>query len=118
MPQRVDTPLYGRPMPHLGSSGGSGRLAGARWKLSASRATAGRGQTRREHRPAAVAVRPEARHGTNPGRAAHEQEDRPLITGALNSHYILILKANQPLALQAAQVLGYDRENGVLARLP
>jgi hypothetical protein len=28
-----------------------------------------------------------------------------LITGPLGSHYILILKANQPLALQAAQVL-------------
>ena len=28
-----------------------------------------------------------------------------LITGPLHSHYILFLKANQPLALQAAQAL-------------
>lgn len=35
-----------------------------------------------------------------------------LITGPLNSHYILILKGNQPLALQAAQILlsGTDTE--------
>ncbi len=35
-----------------------------------------------------------------------------LITGALNAHYTLILKANQPLTLQAAQVLlsGTDTE--------
>jgi hypothetical protein len=35
-----------------------------------------------------------------------------LITGPLNSHYILILKANQPLALRAAQLLlsGTDAE--------
>jgi predicted transposase YbfD/YdcC len=56
--------------------------------------------------------------GLNPGTvftldALHTtKKTARLITGPLGSHYILILKANQPLALQAAQVLlcGTDAE--------
>ncbi len=42
------------------------------------RTAAGRGQTRREHRPATTVVRPEPRHGVHPRCPAHEQEDRPV----------------------------------------
>jgi hypothetical protein len=41
----------------------------------------------------------------DPRRTPHEQEDRPADHRTLHGHYILILKGNQPLALQAAQAL-------------